>query len=113
MGMNWENIRSRAVENARKAPSRKNEPMTKEFRSQWNKMLKKTLDRTLDTNGSTAIERAEYNPNDDSLNIKYKNGNKTYKFRAGGENGIREWKSAPSKGRITQEWRKTHRYPGF
>jgi len=62
---------------------------------------------------STAIENARYDPEDDSLNITYKGGDKEYKFRAGGREGVREWINAPSKGRITQEWRETHRYPGY
>lgn len=62
---------------------------------------------------STAIENARYEPEDDSLNITYKGGDKEYKFRAGGREGVREWINAPSKGRITQEWRETHRYPGY
>ena len=62
---------------------------------------------------STAIENARYDPEDDSLNITYKGGDKEYKFRAGGREGVREWINAPSKGQITQEWRKTHRYPGY
>lgn len=63
---------------------------------------------------SSAISNARYDPNDDSLNISYKsNPEKEYKFRAGGRNGLYEWINAPSKGRITQEWRETHRYPGF
>ena len=47
------------------------------------------------------------------MNITYKGGDKEYKFRAGGRDGVREWINAPSKGRITQEWRTTHRYPGY
>lgn len=62
---------------------------------------------------STAIENARYDPEDDSLNITYMGGDKEYKFRAGGREGIREWINAPSKGRKTQEWRTTHRYPGY
>ena len=62
---------------------------------------------------STAIENARYDPEDDSLNITYKGGDKEYKFRAGGPEGVREWMNAPSKGQITQEWRTTHRYPGY
>lgn len=63
---------------------------------------------------STAIEGARYEPSDDSLNITYKgNNDKEYKFLAGGAEGVKEWINAPSKGRITQEWRKTHRYPGY
>lgn len=62
---------------------------------------------------STAIESARYEPSDDSLNITYKGGGKEYKFKANGSNGLEEWVHAPSKGRITQEWRYTHRYPGY
>lgn len=62
---------------------------------------------------STAISNARYDPSDDSLNITYQGGDKEYKFKAGGADGVREWMNAPSKGRITQEWRTTHRYPGY
>ena len=62
---------------------------------------------------STAIKSARYDPEDDSLNITYQGGDKEYKFRAGGRQGVREWINAASKGQITQEWRKTHRYPGY
>lgn len=62
---------------------------------------------------STAIKNARYDPEDDSLNITYQGGDKEYKFKAGGPEGVREWINAPSKGQITQEWRKTHRYPGY
>ena len=62
---------------------------------------------------STAIKSARYDPQDDSLNIVYQGGEKEYKFRAGGPDGVREWMAADSKGRKTQEWRKTHRYPGY
>ena len=62
---------------------------------------------------STAIKNARYDPEDDSMNITYQGGDKEYKFRAGGRQGVREWIDAPSKGKITQEWRKTHRYPGY
>lgn len=62
---------------------------------------------------STAIKSARYDPQDDSLNIVYQGGNREYKFRAGGPDGVREWMAADSKGRKTQEWRKTHRYPGY
>lgn len=62
---------------------------------------------------STAIKNARYDPEDDSLNITYQGGDKEYKFRAGGPEGVREWINAPSKGQITQEWRETHRYPGY
>ena len=62
---------------------------------------------------STAIKSARYDPADDSLNIVYQGGDREYKFRAGGPEGVREWMAADSKGRKTQEWRKTHRYPGY
>ena len=62
---------------------------------------------------STAIKNARYDPTDDSLNITYQGGDKEYKFRAGGPEGVKEWMSAPSKGKITQEWRETHRYLGY
>lgn len=62
---------------------------------------------------STAIANARYDPSDDSMNITYVNGNKEYKFKAGGQEGIEEWVNAPSKGRITNEWKVFHRYPGF
>ncbi len=57
---------------------------------------------------STAIANARYDPSDDSLNITYTSGPKEYKFKAGGKEGLEEWMNAPSKGRITQEWRTTH-----
>lgn len=62
---------------------------------------------------SSAIESARYDPTDDSLNITYRGGDKEYKFQAGGPEGVEEWVNAPSKGQITQEWRTTHRYPGY
>lgn len=62
---------------------------------------------------STAIANARYDPTDDSMNITYVNGDKEYKFKAGGKEGLEEWINAPSKGRITNEWRETHRYPGY
>lgn len=62
---------------------------------------------------STAIDSARYDPSDDSLNITYRGGDKEYKFKAGGPEGVMEWVNAPSKGQITQEWRTTHRYPGY
>lgn len=62
---------------------------------------------------STAIAKARYNPFDDSLNITYTSGDKEYKYKAGGEYGLKEWIDAPSKGRITNEWRATHRYPDY
>lgn len=62
---------------------------------------------------SEAIESARFDPTDNSLNVTYRNGNGTeYKFAADG-NDAAEWLQAPSKGRLTQEWRKTHRYPGY
>ena len=62
---------------------------------------------------STAIKSARYDPEDDSLNIVYQGGDKEYKFRAGGPEGVREWINSDSKGRKTNEWKKTHRYPGY
>lgn len=62
---------------------------------------------------STAIKSARYDPKDDSLNIVYQGGDKEYKFRAGGPEGVKEWITADSKGRKTNEWKKTHRYPGY
>lgn len=62
---------------------------------------------------STAIKSARYDPEDDSLNIVYQGGGKEYKFRAGGPEGVKEWITADSKGRKTNEWKKTHRYPGY
>ena len=62
---------------------------------------------------STAIKNAAAAPEADSLNITDQGGEKEYKFRAGGRQGVREWINAASKGQITQEWRKTHRYPGY
>lgn len=62
---------------------------------------------------STAIKSARYDPEDDSLNIVYQGGDKEYKFRAGGPEGVKEWITADSKGRKTNEWKKTHRYPGY
>ena len=62
---------------------------------------------------STAIQSARYDPEDDSLNIVYKGSGKEYKFRAGGPEGVKEWITADSKGRKTNEWKKTHRYPGY
>ena len=60
---------------------------------------------------STAIDSARYDPSDNSLNITYKGGGKEYKFDA--KNDLQDWVNAPSKGRITQEWRATHRMPGY
>lgn len=60
---------------------------------------------------STAIESARYDPADNSLNITYKGGDKEYKFDA--KDDLQSWINAPSKGRITQEWRSTHRWPGY
>lgn len=65
------------------------------------------------TQPSTAISRAVYDPSDDSLNITYTSGDKVYKYKAGGSEGLKEWINAPSKGRITNEWRTTHHYPGY
>ena len=62
---------------------------------------------------STAIKSARYDTEDDSLNIVYQGGDKEYKFRAGGPEGVKEWITADSKGRKTNEWKKTHRYPGY
>lgn len=62
---------------------------------------------------STAIQSARYDPEDDSLNIVYRGGGKEYKFIAGGPEGVKEWITADSKGRKTNEWKKTHRYPGY
>ena len=62
---------------------------------------------------STAIKSARYDPEDDSLNIVYQGGDKEYKFLAGGPEGVKEWITADSKGRKTNEWKKTHRYPGY
>ena len=62
---------------------------------------------------STAIKSARYDPEDDSLNIVYQGGDKEYKFRAGGPEGVKEWITADSKGRKTNEWKKTHSYPGY
>lgn len=55
---------------------------------------------------STAIDSARYDPSDNTLNITYKGGGKEYKFDA--KDDLQEWVDAPSKGRITQEWRSTH-----
>ena len=61
---------------------------------------------------SSAIQSARYDPSDNSLNITYKGGDKEYKFAANPEDVV-DWMNAPSKGRLTQEWRTTHRWPGF
>lgn len=61
---------------------------------------------------STAIQSARFDPTDNSLNIVYKGGGKEYKFAADG-NDAAEWLKAPSKGRLTNEWKYTHRYPGY
>lgn len=61
---------------------------------------------------STAIQSARFDPSDNSLNIVYKGGGKEYKFAADG-NDAAEWLKAPSKGRLTNEWKYTHRYPGY
>lgn len=60
---------------------------------------------------STAIQSARYDPSDNSLNIVYKGGGKEYKFDA--KDDLQEWVDAPSKGRITHEWKESHRYPGY
>lgn len=79
--------------------------------SETGDLNKKTARAAVD---STAIANARYDPSDDSLNIAYtSNPGKEYKFQAGGPEGVSEWLNAPSKGRITQEWRSTHRYPGY
>ena len=63
---------------------------------------------------STAIASARYEPEDDSLNIAYtSNPSKEYAYKAGGQKGLSEWVNAPSKGRITNEWKTTHRMPGY
>lgn len=62
---------------------------------------------------STAIASARYDPSDDSLNITYTTGPKEYKFKAGGKEGLEEWINAPSKGRITNDWKETHHMPGY
>lgn len=63
---------------------------------------------------STAISSARYVPETDSMKIAYKsNPGKEYTFKAGGEEGIKEWVEAPSKGRITEEWRETHYDPNW
>lgn len=61
---------------------------------------------------STAIQSARFDPSDNSLNIVYRGGGKEYKFQADGKDAA-EWLKAPSKGRLTQVWRDTHRYPGY
>lgn len=61
---------------------------------------------------STAIQSARFDPSDNSLNIVYRGGGKEYKFKADG-NDAADWLNAPSKGRLTQEWRDTHHYPGY
>lgn len=73
---------------------------------------KKDVDITKNVD-STAIASARYDPSDDSLNITYTTGPKEYKFKAGGKEGIDEWVKAPSKGRITQAWKQSHRMPGY
>ena len=55
---------------------------------------------------STAIQSARYDPSDNTLNIVYQGSSKEYKFDA--KNDLQDWVNAPSKGRITQEWRQTH-----
>lgn len=79
----------------------------------FNQYIPDQLDDTSVPVDSTAIQSARYEPSDDSLNITYKGGGKEYKFKADGSKGLEEWVKAPSKGRITQEWRTTHRYPGY
>lgn len=62
---------------------------------------------------STAIDHARYDPSDGSLNIAYNsNPDKEYKFKAD-EADVVDWMNAPSKGRLTQAWRSSHRYPGY
>lgn len=61
---------------------------------------------------STAIQSARYDPSDNSLNIVYRGGSKEYKFSATPEEA-QEWLNAPSKGRLTDEWKLTNRYPGY
>lgn len=61
---------------------------------------------------STAVESARYDPEDNSLNITYKGGSKEYKFAADPKD-VMDWVNAPSKGRLTEEWKQTHRYPGY
>ena len=61
---------------------------------------------------STAIQSARFDPSDNSLNIVYRGGGKEYKFAANADEAA-EWLKAPSKGRLTQEWRDTHHYPGY
>lgn len=61
---------------------------------------------------SSAIDSARYDPSDNSLNITYRNGSKEYKFEATPQEAS-EWLMSPSKGRLTQQWRYTNRYPGY
>lgn len=61
---------------------------------------------------STAIQSARFDPSDNSLNVVYRGGNQEYKFEADAQDAA-DWLQAPSKGRLTQEWRYTHRYPGY
>lgn len=61
---------------------------------------------------STAIQSARFDPTDNSLNITYRDGNKEYKFAADSKEAAK-WLQSPSKGRTTQEWRHSHRYPGY
>lgn len=61
---------------------------------------------------SEAVQSARFDPSDNSLNITYRGGDKEYKFSATPEEAA-QWLQAPSKGRLTQEWRSTHRYPGY
>lgn len=60
---------------------------------------------------STAIASARYDPHDNSLNIVYHNGNKEYKFDV--KDDLEEWINSPSKGRITNEWKQSHRAEGY
>lgn len=61
---------------------------------------------------STAIQSARYEPSDGSLNVVYRGGGKEYKFKATPEDA-QNWLNADSKGRLTNEWKQTHRYPGY
>ena len=61
---------------------------------------------------SSAIQSARFDPSDNSLNITYRGGDKEYKFAADG-NEAAKWLQSPSKGRTTQQWRSTHRWPGY
>lgn len=65
---------------------------------------------------STAIESARYDPDDNSLNVTYRGGNKEYKYAATPED-VKKFVNAPSKGTLIASWNKTgedpHTYPGF